>query len=158
MILWAGTRCFFLIWWMKGLKYSKKYTCSFYISSMTSKLRVEAIMSQKKHWPCRPITALAALCLLGQTAASWFSVQTPVVRDFCLWILFACPGQLFISVFGFLSPESVSVTLVPCSHDRALITRIPAPCFAEVTLGRTVWGKGFVSRLALLLGPQDRVF
>lgn len=115
-------------------------------------------MSQKKHQPCCPITALAALCLLGQIAALWFSVQTSEIRDFCLWILFACPRQLSISVFGFLSPESVSVTLVPCSHDRALITRIPAPCFTEVTLGRTVWGKGFVSSLALLLGPQDRVF
>ena len=144
--------------WMKGLKTWQRYACSFYILSMTRKLRVEAIMSQKKHQPCCPITALAALCLLGQIAALWFSVQTSEIKDFCLWILFACPRQLSISVFGFLSPESVSVTLVPCSHDRALITRIPAPCFTEVTLGRTVWGKGFVSSLALLLGPQDRVF
>lgn len=122
---------------------------------MTQKLRVGAVMSQKKY-PC-PVTTVAAL-RLSEVAALWFSAQTPVVRDFCLWILFACRSRLFISVFGFLSPVSLSVTLVPHSQDSVLIPQIPVPFFAEVTLGRACVGKGFVSSPALLSGPQNRVF
>lgn len=39
-------------------------------------------------------------CLMSFRTGSSFvvSVQMPVTGGFCLWILFACPGQLFISV------------------------------------------------------------
>lgn len=116
MILWAGTRCFFLIWWMKGLKYSQKYTCSFYIPSMTRKLRVEAIMSQEKYRTCCPTAALAALCLLGQVAALWCQFR-------CRWL------GAFAS--GFCLPVQVSssslcwflVSWVCVSNPGPLLTR-----------------------------------
>lgn len=93
-----------------------------------------AVVSQKKHsWPCCRVTTIAALCCLAEAAGLWFSDQTPVIMDFCLWKL-----ALHLCVW-FPVPWVCVSALALCSWDKALIPQLPGSSFVGVTVGRASW-------------------